>query len=166
VGEEGGAWSRAPESISWVLSPICLGSLSSTQSNTTQATCFPRFAKLPAEIQLQIWEFTLCPRLITIEIIIYYRTGSRHVSLRASIHTILHACHASRKLGLKYYKLVSDKNLKPFEITSLPRKKRLVYVYLDRDFFTTTLDIPCFARRAPKDVLNRIRYFVHRPFPG
>ncbi len=41
-----------------------------------------------------------------------------------------------------------------------------MYVDLDRDFFTTTLDIACFARRAPKDVLNHIWYFVHRPFPG
>lgn len=55
------------------------------------------FQKLPAELRIQIWELLIEPRVVPI----IESNGQVHST--CPVPTILHICHESRQIGLKYY---------------------------------------------------------------
>ncbi len=134
------------------------------------------FSKLPREIQLSIWEYSLPPpRLIDISAEagqfarkISEGAGNRlkHVWLeRRPVPAILHASADSRAVALKHYELILDTTtMIEFSRTSVSnRKGRPAYVDLARDIMITKsfFHVGVFLEDTPETVLNRIRFFAY-----
>jgi hypothetical protein len=145
--------------------------------NSTQASSFTCFSKLPREIQLSIWEYSLPPpRMIHISAQALQRASKigsdeptirhKHVWLESKpVPAILHASADSRKVALKHYELILDTTaLVDFSRTSVnKRKRRPAYVDLARDILVTKSHFygGVFLEDTPETVLNRIRYFAY-----
>ena len=148
--------------------------------NTTQATSFACFPKLPREIQLNIWEYSLPPpRMIRIgkrecppaqpwQVVRTYRTTSNLYRLvwleRRPVPAILHACADSREVGLKHYDLILDTITRlDLSLPSFNKRKKPGYVDLARDILVirSRSYLSAFLKDTPETVLNRIHYFAY-----
>jgi hypothetical protein len=141
---------------------------------SAQATSFTYFSKLPREIQLSIWEYSLPPpRMIHIFAQPWWfpmttqsaRNLHKHVWLdRSPVPAILHACVDSREVGLKHYELILDTTTKiELSLTPLSRGKKPAYVDLARDILVTKsrFYVGAFLKATPQTVLNRICNFAY-----
>jgi hypothetical protein len=143
--------------------------------NSTQASSFTCFSKLPREIQLSIWEYSLPPpRMIHISAQAWQFASKikcagdrhKHVWLEGRpVPAILHASADSREAARKHYKLILDTtSMRDFSRTSVSkRKRRPAYVDLARDILVTKshFHVGVFLEFTPQTVLNRIRYFAY-----
>jgi len=79
------------------------------------ATSFPKFPKLPAELQHKIWHYAAhLPRTITLEGVHDPRVADFRfpLSLKHNARTVLatmHACHDSRKIALNFYQVYNNR---------------------------------------------------------
>jgi hypothetical protein len=62
------------------------------------ATTFELFPKLPPELRLRIWGYTILPRVIDL---IYDQERDQFLSFNSMVPAILHVCRESRMVGLE-----------------------------------------------------------------
>ncbi|KAJ2903974.1 hypothetical protein MKZ38_009029 [Zalerion maritima] len=83
-------------------------SLGTSPSTSPQPSPFHLFSSLPAELRHQIWRYTFTPRAIEIHALRrphYAELGMAHWQTRCYPHPTLLACHESRLLALKHYRI-------------------------------------------------------------
>ena len=99
---------------------------------------FPKFSKLPVELQMMVWERAPTARCILVnELSLDMVQGSPRVP------SILHTCRLSRKIGLKRFTLIQP----PDPVILWRRRKpatQPVYVDYDSDLFVFSTPYPGF----------------------
>jgi hypothetical protein len=73
-------------------------------------TQFPRFQELPAELRLKIWELLVTPRIVVVACMSSQNEEQKRAQLalrprRPATPVLLHICHESRMLALRYWEL-------------------------------------------------------------
>lgn len=95
-----------------------------TRADPHPPTAFPSFPKLPLELQLRVWEFSIQAAYVDIK----WDSTQRVFASNRKIPALLHVCHTSRREGLKHYRL---------SFASSPEFARIYFSFeLDTAYFT------------------------------
>lgn len=70
---------------------------------TIKATSFPKFAELPVELQLAIWEYAAMAPGRVVPLMVFENSGFVHCDPNMRYPALLHVCRKSREEALKVY---------------------------------------------------------------